>query len=384
MELTHATEKDLASTEYHRIGSDIYWQFERNYQADIATVHKLFKQTALKDYIKPVAFSEAMRRFAEYCCKCHGDLFGENVKYFSKKDKLDPNRWYLSFYTGKIDSEGKSRSDYFEVARIVLSAEYESNQFVDYDVVILEKAQEWLVRSNLESRNIIDDCFLLTESNLTKACADYCNERGYRYSDRGGYYFLSHQNTDDLYEIKKILDGLGLYFAIKPVIAGKTEDVEDILRLIGSDFREILLESELRLFQSCLFILSKQSEWENFKILATAKNPEYKNTYISKTRYGKILVDKIDKLIMNAGQVEYAKLINELLGTIAPDKNASYKRLLSTRDSLQSAIDKIRQLSSSPLIERHYNRLLGNIADTNKTIEFLGKHIQNETLSLEF
>jgi hypothetical protein len=379
----NVTVENFAGTEYHRIGSDIYWEFEESFKRRYADTAKLFSGTALSDYIQPVRFSEAMGRFAEYCCNCHGTLFGEDVKYFSKRDTENKDRWYLSFYTGKIDSTGKLSSNYFEVARIVLSAEYDGREFIDYDVAILEKNLDWLVKTASDARRIMDDCFLLTEANLMKFCAEYCNDMGFRYNDHGGNYFLPHVHTDNLYAIKKVLNSLGLYFAIKPVIAGKEEDIEDILRLIGTDFREVLAESEKRLFQSCLYILSKESEWLNFKFLAVNKL-DYSDNYIAKTRYGKILVAKLDKLARNASELEYTKLAGELLDKINPDKNASYKRVLSIRNELQDALQKIKHCSISPLVQNHYNRLIDGIVDTNKTIQFLSKHIENETLSIEF
>lgn len=377
------TVSNLAGTEYHRIGSDIYWEFEESFKRRYADTAKLFASTALSSYIQPVKFSEAMGRFAEFCCQCHGSLFGENVKYFSKRDTEFKDRWYLSFYTGKIDSTGKTSSNYFEVARIVLTAEYDIREFIDYDVAILEKNLDWLVKTASEARRIMDDCFLLTEVNLMKSCAEYCNDMGYRYNDHGGNYFLPHAYTDDLYVVKKVLNGLSLYFAIKPVIAGREEDIEDILRLIGTEFREVLAESERRLFQSCLYILSKESEWESFKYLATNKL-DYQTSYVAKTRYGKILSAKLDRLARNASELEYKKLVGEMLDKINPDKNASYKRVLSIRYELQLALEKIKQCSVSPLVQKHYSRLIDGIVDTNKTIQFLSKHIENETLSIEF
>jgi hypothetical protein len=374
-----ASIENLAAIDYHRIGSDVYWQFNNLYRRQYSNACADFSNTILDGYIEKISFSEAMHRFATHCCKIHGSLFGEEIKYISKRDTEDSTRWYISFYTGKIDSKGKAKSNYFEVARVVAVCDED-----DCSVSILDKVHDWLVQSSSEAMEIFDNCFLIQESNLMKFCARLCNDLGYRYNEHGGHYFISHAWTDKLYELKKRLENFNLYLAIKPVIAGSEEDIEPILRLIGEDFREIIESSEKRLFEMCLLILSKEQEWLQFYAACMSKS-DYQNTYIAKTRYGKQLCDKVARLIENSSKHEYDKLIKELLDKVAPDERASYKKILQVRNDLQRALDKLRECNEiSPLVQKHYDKVVQNLVDVNKTVQFVSKHIRNEILTLEF
>lgn len=371
---------NLANSEYHRVGSDIYWESLTQYKGTYTDICTKFAGTKLYDYIQSVNFSEALLRFAEACCKMHGKLFGEEIKFYKKRDSEDSTRYYISFFTGQIDSKGKAKSNYFEVARVLMV-----DDDGEYDVVILDQVAEWLVKTSLEARVIIDDCFLLWSSNLMSALADMANACGYRYNDHGGHYFLSHKYSDDLYKIKAVLQQMHLYLAVKPIICGSEEDIEDLIRVIGKDFADVVINSEKRLFEMCLYILSKEQQWEEFKRLCQSRDAEYTSSYIAKTRYGKYLCDKVSKLMSNASAIEYKVLIDDVFKGIAPDKKSNFKKVLLVRDALQSAIDKFRECQEiSPLFEKHYNNTVSKLVETNKTISFISKHVQNEVLAIEF
>lgn len=370
--------KSLAENSfYERVGSIVYWELSK-LSLPYNEACQYFTGTDLLPYLEKVRFNDAVKRFATKVAALHGNLYGKSLKFAVERGKGNFSAFYFcSFYTGKIDSKEKSK--YTEHAKILVIDPED-----DDPVCQIESCDEvWLVSSKEEAESIFEDCFHLTNSDIAKSLGIYANEIGLKFTRHGGHYFIPHKHSEALYQIKQVFKALRQRFSITPIIAGCEDDCEEILELIGKDFKEKLEAAERELFEIGVKLFNYK--WDAFSEACLARDLEAANAVpLTKTRYGKKLMEKVTIFDRNACETEYQTLVLEMLSQIKPKQAIQSQSLYRIRKSLQESVVKLQTCTEPPLVQKYYSSLLDNIADVNATIQKLSSILVDEVLDITF
>ena len=362
---------------YERIGSLVFWEFpdKRSIKHDFKEIYDIFASTQLSGYLSPVVLSECIRRFADSVVMSHGNLLNDRqLNYLVEKDKNNPGYYYLSFYTGKVDD--KKSTNFIEHAKIWIGED-------GNNIALLDKDDKFLIQSWDELSREFEPHWKIIHKDVINALGFFANSVGYRFTSHGGHYFVPHKYTEELYKIKNILKQFNQVFSITPLIAGCDEDIEEIITLLGGEFKKELDTADKELFEMCINIYGYHHHWDDYVDAVTYRAiEEVKLNKISKTKYGRKLTDKICKIDENASVTEYHAIIKDYIAGIKPNKNKSIAKIYAIRDRLKLALQKLDVVTESILINKWRNRLLGDLYQINQTLEKTSQLLLEETLSI--
>ena len=368
----------LVENTYERIGSLVFWEFldKRSIKHDFNEIYDIFADTQLSGYLAPVVMSEAIRRFADSVVTSHGNLVNDRqLNYLIEKDKSNPGYYYLSFYTGKVDDK-KLITNFTEHAKIWIGEDGKNIALLDKDEKFLIQSYDELEREFLPHWRIIN-------KDIMGALGFFANAVGYRFNSHGGHYFIPHKYTEDLYKIKTVIRQFNQTFSITPLIAGCDEDIEEIVSLLGGEFKKELDNADKELFEMCINIYNFHHHWDDYVDAVQHRAiDEVVANKISKTKYGRHLTDKISKIDANASMTEYQSIVKEYLAGIKPNKNKSIAKIYAIKDRLKSALQKLDVVTESQLISKWRNKLLGDLYQINQTLEKTSQLLLDETLSI--
>jgi hypothetical protein len=368
---------DLAEgKEFERVGSLIFWDFpdKLSINHNFSEIEKVFAGTLLKDYIQSVGLSECIRRFADSVVTQHGTLYGRQLSYLTEKDKNNPGHHYLVFYTGKVDD--KKSTNFKEHCKIWIG---DGGQ----NIALLNQDSQFLIQHISELIAEFKKHWQIIPKDVMSALGDLANNIGYRFNSHGGHYFVPHKFTDELYKIKSVLKEFNQKLSITPLIAGCDEDIEEIVNVLGGEFKKELDEAEKALFEQCIQIYNYQPHWDDYVDAVLHKAiEEVKANRISKTRYGKKITAKIVTLAENASDGEYKSLVKSYISGIKPNKNKSISKLYSIRDRLRTAVDKLDFAAESKLINKWRNKILEDLFVVNQQLQKTSELLLDEVLSV--
>lgn len=366
----------VSTNEYERIGSLVFWEFpnKSTIKHDVKAIKEVFANTELEKYIQPVGLSECIRRFAESTTLQHGTLYGKPLNYLIEKDKNNPGFYFLVFYTGKVDD--KKNTNFTEHCKVWIG---DDGNYL----ALLDKDNNFLIQDILELQSEFNQHWVITHKDIMSALGLFANEFGYRFNSHGGHYFIPHKFTDELYKIKRLLSQFNQIFSITPLIAGCEEDIEEVINLLGKEFKKELEQAEKALFEQCIQLYNFQHHWDDYVDAVHHKAfAEVKANKISKTKYGRKLTDKILKVAENSGNAEYQSIIKEYLSGIKPNKNKSIVKIYGIRDQLKSAVTKLNISTESKLLNKWRNRLLEDLYQVNDTLQKTSELLVDEVLSI--
>lgn len=367
----------LTGNTYERIGSLLFWEFpdKRSIKHNFKEIYDIFTDTKLAGYLSPVGLSDCIRRFADSVCMMHGNLLNDRpLNYLVEKDKHNAGYFYVSFYTGKVDD--KKSTNFTEHAKVWIGED-------GSNIALLDKDDKFLIQSWDELHRELTSHWKITHKDVMTALGFFANDCGYRFTSHGGHYFIPHRYTEDLYKIKNILKQFNQTFSITPLIAGCDEDMEEIVNLLGGEFKKELEIAEKELFEMCIQIYGYQHNWDDYVDSVTHRSiEEVKLNKISKTKYGRKLTDKICKIDENASMTEYQSIVKEYLSGIKPNKNKSVSKLYAIKDKLHKSVTKLDVVTESTLICKWRNQLLGDLYQVNQTLQKTSALILDEALSI--
>lgn len=364
------------STQYERIGSLIYWSFpdKNGFKHDLGEIKCIFDGTLASQHLSEVGFAECIRRFATSVSCQHGNLYGKQLKYLIEKDKSNSGYFYVSFYTGKVDD--KTNTNFTEHAKIWMGEDGQN-------VALLDKDDQFLVQSWDELHHEFNQHWKITNKDIASSLGKLANSIGYRFTPHGGYYFIPHKYTDEMYKLKTILSKHGQTFSITPLIAGCEDDIEEIVNILGADFKKELELAEKELFEQCVHVYGYLAHWEEYVRLAGDRSIDaLQQNKISKTQYGRKLTEKMLKVDANASETEYQVIIKEYLSGIQPNKQKSVAKIYAIQDRLQRAIEKLDTAIGANLMQSWRDRILSNLNQINASLQKTSALLLDEVLSV--
>lgn len=364
------------STQYERIGSLIYWNFpnKKGFNHDSKEAQSIFADTLASQYISEVGFADCIRRFATHTAYQHGNLYGKQLNYLIEKDKANQGYFYVVFYTGKVDD--KKSTNFTEHAKVWTGENGEN-------IMLLDKDNQFLIQSWDELNYEFSQHWKIINKDISYTLSAMANEIGYRFTPHGGYYFIPHKHTDEMYKIKAILSKHGQTFSITPLIAGCEEDIEEIINILGADFKKELELAEKELFEQCVQVYGYLEQWEEYVSLASDRQVELLHqNKISKTQYGRKLTEKILMIDANSSETEYQLIIKDYIGNIQPNKQRSVAKIYAIQERLKNAIDKLDGTMQSNLINQWRERILGDLDRVNQSLQKTSALLLDEVLSV--
>jgi hypothetical protein len=365
--------QNLAAETYERVGSLVYWDFDPEaYEDSYSETLQKFKHTALKSYIDSIEGWEALEAMAEEICQQHKKRMP--LKY--QIGKGEGGFIYISFYTGKINQ--KESSSFNERCKLLAIADAGEIALVD----VLSFDGSMFQKGEIEDfRYIYEQCYLLKGTHIKQALAQWANACGFRFTQHGGHYFVPKAYTDEALKIKEALEDNNMSLAVLPIVAGKDE-LKDIIAIIGSEFEELLRDSEKRLFQICIAIYGKQGAWESYCQFGQAGNiVGLKHNFVSKTRYGSALTAKLERLFSNTSSMEYPEAAKEILGQVRICKRDPGTALKVLHKELKDGLEKLEKVcDDSHLLSQWLSSLKDTMRSTDESISKASRYSLGQSL----
>lgn len=374
---------------FERVGSLINWEIEKFPKEDHNVTIANFANTGLT--INAVTFTEAVARFNNDVLKKHNKSYKGELRVLVQKSKEQnfKNCYFVYFYTGKQGTkrslkDGSPDPEFMEKARFLITYDEQGN----HGIALLSHDQEFKLTRQQEIDSLFAYSFLIGNKDIQDALADYANAKGYRFNKHGGHYFMWHSKsaTEDLYKIKQIISSkYNQIFSIMPVFGASESDIEEVLRIVGRDFKDEIEYAERSIFELTIPEYGYQEHWKQFKGWAELGEIErLKKSPIATIKYGKGLIKRIESVHANSSSTEYQQLVEELLKDIKPIENRNLSRVKTIKERLKGAIAKLRVAEESKVVLKWYQKVLVQMREAESILKKMQDMLIDELLDIEF